>query len=139
VLLGNGDGSFRSRRDFLVASANWVALGDLNDDDNLDLAVAGDDRALVLLGDGNGQFVTHSSFPTNNSICIAVGDLDGDRVLGETQGLGRVYSLVLSYERGEWDRLSRLVQDLGVSTTRILEIYGEAIEWTDRIFEITGK
>jgi hypothetical protein len=59
VLLGNGDGTFRSAVNYGVGE--WpesVAIGDLDGDGDLDLAVAnaGSDNVSVLLGNGDGTF-----------------------------------------------------------------------------------
>src|SRR5215467_2264079 len=58
-----------------------VAVGDVNGDDRLDLAVAnfGSDNVSVLLGNGNGSFQTARNFPAGKEpAAVAVGDFDGD-------------------------------------------------------------
>src|ERR1700678_1938727 len=62
ILSGNGDGTFQQHRDYKTpANATSVAVGDLNGDSNLDLAVANYRAATtnsvsILLGNGDGTF-----------------------------------------------------------------------------------
>ena len=73
ILLGNGDGTFK---DALLSPgelvySRWIASGDFNRDDRLDLAVAdghgtssdpGTARMVVLLGNGDGTFKMGSHY-----------------------------------------------------------------------------
>jgi VCBS repeat-containing protein len=68
-------------------SPNSVAVGDFNDDDVHDLAVAngGSDDVSVLLGAGDGRFgmptnfdVGGPIFTANGPVSVAVGDFNGD-------------------------------------------------------------
>ena len=69
VLLGNGDGTFQGPRAFLLAPGNnygsstyFVATGDFNHDNNLDLVVSGEGLLNVLLGNGDGLFENAVSY-----------------------------------------------------------------------------
>jgi len=81
ILLGNGDGTFKSHVDY-PPGGNFVAVADLNGDGNLDLvltngAIPG--VVSVLLGKGDGTFrpaVTYSTDPSPGSVAIA--DFNGD-------------------------------------------------------------
>ncbi len=79
VLLGNGDGTFQSP--VIYSSAGFgamsVAVGDFNEDGNLDLAVADDFSVGVLLGNGDGTFAAAVSYPTSGG-SVGVGDFNGD-------------------------------------------------------------
>ncbi len=82
VLLGNGNGTFRSGYSFGVGqSPMFLSTGDLDRDGTLDLAVAetGADRVVVLLGKGNGFFQEPVSYPSGKGpTFLALGDVDGD-------------------------------------------------------------
>ena len=75
---------FGPRQDFSTGSFPIsVAIGDLNGDGILDLAVADQfsDTVSVLLGYGNGTFQPRQEFDTGQfPISIAIGDLNGDGV-----------------------------------------------------------
>ncbi len=81
VLLGNGDGTFRT-------SGNWetgadvgpysVEIGDLNADGKPDLAAVSS-TVSVLLGNGDGSFGAFTHFETGqNPYSLAIGDLNAD-------------------------------------------------------------
>ena len=88
VLLGNGDGSFQSARNFPAGRAPVsVAVGDFDGDGHLDLAVANagtypsftDSTVSVFLGNGDGNFQSARNFPAGSyPESVAVGDFDGD-------------------------------------------------------------
>lgn len=82
VLLNAGRGSFRTRRDYLVAAGPLsVAVADLNADGKLDVLTASASAAAVsvLLNKGNGTFEPRRNYPTGDEpFDVAVGDLDGD-------------------------------------------------------------
>ncbi len=82
LLLGNGNGTFRSVYSFGVGTTPmFLATGDLDRDGTLDLAVAeaGDNRVSVLLGKGNGVFDQPVPYPSGHGpTSISLGDIDGD-------------------------------------------------------------
>jgi hypothetical protein len=86
ILLGNGDGTFRHLVDYPTGCGSntndcTAAVGDLNGDGKLDLAVRNSpaNRVSVFLGNGDGSFQTPLSFPTcANPNQVTIGDFNGD-------------------------------------------------------------
>jgi hypothetical protein len=81
VLLGNGDGTFRSPINFAASSPQAMAAGDFNGDGKLDLAIANFDSGSISirLGNGDGTFRAPVSYATGKSpIALAVADLNRD-------------------------------------------------------------
>lgn len=102
VYLGNGNGSFQNGVDYNIfpavppgpaassgANATWVAIGDINGDGALDLAVADpggnqvsqpDGGALaVLLGNGDGTFQSAVRYAVRSvPVVVAMADVNGD-------------------------------------------------------------
>ena len=87
MLLSNGDGTFQTPVSYSVASgALGVAVGDLNRDGKLDLAVTtwcyictSNDSVSILLGNGDGTFQPHVDYPVDiEPDGISVSDFNGD-------------------------------------------------------------
>jgi hypothetical protein len=82
VLINNGNGTFAN--DVLYGADNApvaVALGDLDGDSDLDLAVANfqNSNVSILLNNGNGTFADDILYGTGSvPLSVAMGDLDGD-------------------------------------------------------------
>jgi hypothetical protein len=82
ILLGNGDGTFRTHVDYPVGGRpTSIVTYDFNSDGKLDLAIANGTFAAVsiLLGNGDGTFQAPVSYATGaNAQWLAAADFDGD-------------------------------------------------------------
>ncbi len=86
VLLGNGDGTFRTSVQYATGlDPLSVAEGDVNGDGNPDIVTAnsGSNTVSVLLGNGDGTFQAKVDYATGgssggNPYSVAVGDFNGD-------------------------------------------------------------
>jgi len=84
IFLGNGDGTFRPRMDFVTGLLpESMAVGDFNGDGKLDLAITcAQDPCFavnVLFGNGDGTFQPPATYTTGGSPqAVAVGDFNGD-------------------------------------------------------------
>src|SRR6516162_10214322 len=78
VMIGVGDGSFRTKRGIHMGAGSapfFVALADLNGDGHLDAVVANErgNSISVLLGNGDGTFKPRTDFPVGvDPVAIAV-------------------------------------------------------------------
>ena len=86
VLLGNGNGTFQHFTFFAAGvSPTGVAVGDFNNDGNLDIAIsdnAGSNGVDILVGKGNGTFDAPKNYATaNDPRMVVVADLNGDHNL----------------------------------------------------------
>jgi hypothetical protein len=82
VMLGNGDGSFGDRVNYMTGDdPRSAVVSDLNDDGIPDLAVAntGDDTVLVLFGSGDGGFQSKTVLSAGEGVSfVDSADFDGD-------------------------------------------------------------
>jgi hypothetical protein len=89
VFLGHGDGTFATMTIYSTGIDSgpwWVALGDFNHDNRLDIVSAntGSNTIGILLGHGDGTFATVVIYSTVNDSApysVAVGDIDNDNHL----------------------------------------------------------
>src|SRR5262249_20919020 len=86
ILLGHGDGSFSQAQNSPIHIGDRptsVAVGDFNQDGNLDIAVsnAEDNNVVILLGHGDGTFSSAPYCPISTGlrpVAVAVADFNGD-------------------------------------------------------------
>ncbi len=81
IFLGNGNGTFQPEADYGSQMTGPIAIGDFNNDGNLDVlgVLTNTTDVSVLPGNGNGTF----GFPVNSSagnyvMALAVADFNGD-------------------------------------------------------------
>jgi hypothetical protein len=100
IFLGNGDGTLQTPTNYSTGTTNGsgsgIAVGDLNSDGKLDLAISANDGISILLNAGSGTFGAATYYPSGvaGSVTgdgIAIGDLNGDKmpdvvVTNENQG-----------------------------------------------------
>ncbi|HEV2426130.1 MAG TPA: VCBS repeat-containing protein, partial [Terriglobia bacterium] len=88
VFLGNGDGSFQTPAAYTTGTTagccSGLAVGDLNSDGKLDLAISANDGISILLNAGSGTFGAATYYPSGvagsaTGDGIAIGDLNGDK------------------------------------------------------------
>jgi hypothetical protein len=81
ILLGNGDGTFRTGRTYLLTDPDAVTAADINGDGRTDLLVTetNNGMVLVMLGNGDGTFQSGVPFAAGDRPrSLAVRDLNGD-------------------------------------------------------------
>jgi hypothetical protein len=109
VMLGNGDGTFRSGGTYAINSQSSsqttiaLAAGDFNGDGIPDLAVtdAANSAVSVLLGIGDGSFQTAVSYNAGSAPqSIALGDFNGDGVPDVVVGFNGQVAVLLGNGTG---------------------------------------
>jgi hypothetical protein len=101
VLLGNGDGTFQSHKDYVTgAFPVSLAVGDFNGDliPDLVVAVPSTNVVAVLLGNGDGTFQAHKDYAVGdfpNSIAVGDFNLDGRLDLAVNNGNDNTISVLL--------------------------------------------
>ena len=102
ILLGNGNGTFGARTDFVTGTSPAAVVADTfntNSNGNLGLAVVnqGDNSVSLLLGNGDGTFAPKQDSPVGNSpSAIISNDFDGDgkRDLAVTNRAANTFSVL---------------------------------------------
>ncbi|CAF5179913.1 unnamed protein product, partial [Rotaria sp. Silwood1] len=106
VLLGYGNGSFAGETAYSTGSAPIaVAVGDFNNDTQLDIVVAnfGGNTVGVRLGYSNGSFANQTTYSTGSDpIAVAVGDFNNDTRpdLAVANFNKKTVGVLLRYDRG---------------------------------------
>ena len=89
ILLGSGDGGFDSHYKLSngqFAGPNGIAVGDVNNDGHMDVAVVNSNASQfgIFLGQGNGKFssqMTCSTGRNSSPLGLALGDVNNDKIL----------------------------------------------------------
>jgi VCBS repeat protein/FG-GAP repeat protein len=134
VLLGKGDGRFRTILTNSLSSAAYsIVAGDFNNDNIADLATAGLSGAQVLLGNGNGTFRRTATVGVPSMAwSVDVSDFDGDGNLDlaladsfEMQGLGNV-SVALGKGDGTFQAFRRYSTGAGSAAVAVADFNRDA-------------
>src|SRR6516225_2951356 len=135
VLLGNGGGTFSAATQYPTGTglpgAQSVAIGDLNGDGRLDLAVANSSSSIsVLLGQAGGGFLTLSPralSPVNNFSSVALADLNGDAKLdlAVTNAGSNTVSVLLGNGTGGFSAATPYATGLGPDSVAIGDLNGD--------------
>lgn len=84
VLIGAGNGTFKKPVQYIVGNAPiGLAIGDLNGDGRIDIAVlnSGSGTLSVLFGNGDGTFQTQVDYGVGvTPVALAIGEFNGDGV-----------------------------------------------------------
>ncbi|CAF4470791.1 unnamed protein product [Rotaria sp. Silwood2] len=86
IFLGYKNGTFSTQTKYSTGSKSkpqYVAIGDFNNDDHLDVVVVNNDKANIgiFLGYGNGTFAGQTAYSTGSKsdpYYVAIGDFDHD-------------------------------------------------------------
>lgn len=79
ILLGNGDGTFRTAVTYSGGGSRGIAVADLNGDGKMDLVTNNSGVVAVLLGDGDGTFQNAFFYGvTTTSYGVATADFNAD-------------------------------------------------------------
>jgi hypothetical protein len=78
ILLGNGDGTFQTRKGFPAGGTGTPQVADLNGDGILDIVMVNQTGPLVLLGKGDGSFQKAMAFSTISANAVTIADFNGD-------------------------------------------------------------
>ena len=86
IFIGYGNNSFANQTTYSMgigSTPRMVAVGDFNNDNRSDIAVAnfGTHSIVILFGDGNGSFPNQTTIETSSSrpFYVVVGDFNNDR------------------------------------------------------------
>jgi EAL and modified HD-GYP domain-containing signal transduction protein len=55
-------------------------------------------------------------------------------MIGKKNKLHEMFMVVISYEKGSWDKLMRECESLGIGYNEIPDIYYNSLRWADKIF-----
>jgi hypothetical protein len=81
TLLGNGDGTFQTRKGAPATAYGTPALGDIDGDGILDVALIENSGPAVLLGKGNGMFKAPLFLSTQSANAVTIADFNNDGLL----------------------------------------------------------
>jgi hypothetical protein len=126
VLLGNGDGTFKSEVDY-GGGGSSIALGDINNDGITDIVTSGGsaDNVSFLLGKGDGSFGFPTTVPINGTAnFVATGDFNNDGNLDLAVGTGSAVAILLGNGNGTFGPEMDYPIPAGVTTLAVGDFNG---------------
>jgi len=129
ALFASSAPSFAPARNYTTGrTPQSVAIGDLNGDHRLDLAIANRDAGTVsvLLNKGDGSFRVKRDYATTGAISVAIGDLNGDGKpdLATANG-SRSVSVLLNRGDGTYDAKHDYATGRGPLSVAIGDLNGD--------------
>ncbi len=115
IFLGYGDGTFSNQTIYYTGRDSWPydgVVGDLNNDDRLDIVVTLNDAVaiIVFLGYGNGTFFRQGTYSTGSNFipyaCV-LGDVNNDNQLdvAVSDGYNGNVAVLLGYGDGSFSNI----------------------------------
>lgn len=131
VLLGNGDGTFQTRVDYVAGNyPNSVAAADFNNDGKIDLVVGNHSAFSVLLGNGNGTFQHALAIPTTKDITSVVAadfNRDGKPDVVVADQLNSQVGIFLGNGDGTFQARRSYASGGRATTVKVLDLNGDNI------------
>jgi hypothetical protein len=127
LLLNNGNGGFTAETLSIGPSSGGMAIGDLNNDGNLDIVVTNpvSDEIVTLLGDGRGGFQSLATSMGPSPVTVAVGDFNQDGKLDLAVGTGNGFPSSISVLLGNGDGTYQQPSNTGFTGTAAPMMVGD--------------
>ncbi|HZQ69011.1 MAG TPA: FG-GAP-like repeat-containing protein [Terriglobales bacterium] len=130
VLLGNGDGTFQSRVDYVAGKyPNSVVAADVNNDGKVDLVVGITSAFAVLLGNGDGTFraaIMTSASSFSNSVVVGDFNRDGKQDVAVAHQLNKQVGVFLGNGNGTFQPQQSYATG-GATSIKVVDLNGDNI------------
>ncbi|HEY0306888.1 MAG TPA: FG-GAP-like repeat-containing protein, partial [Acidobacteriaceae bacterium] len=127
ILLGNGDGTFRSSVLQFPGPGEapyYIVTADFNNDGKLDLVTASETGLKIMLGNGDGTFQPAQTI-TNAIAVIAAADVNGDGNIDIVQVAGGAVTVLLGNGDGTFTPASRTSPVSGGTSLVVADFNGD--------------
>ena len=133
ILTGNGDGTFQDQVIFSVGFFSqpwWLATGDFNGDNQLDIVTANwnANNVGILLGYGNGSFAYVKTYSTGYGSLpkyVSVGDFNNDNILDIAVVSSGTRSIMIFFGFGDGSFLSGRTYSTGSKSSPYASAIGD--------------